>query len=181
MKIRQTTLADQKKTLSVHKAAFGKEEGPEIAKLVYDLYKDPSAFPLYSFVACENDSFIGHILFTKVEVMDSPVPVTASILAPLAVKPDYHSQGIGNALIRTGIEALTNAGVDLVFVLGHPEFYPRAGFKPAGVLGFSAPHTIPEENAGAWMVMELKPGIIKAAKGSVKCCDVLDQPQYWRE
>ena len=34
--------------------------------------------------------------------------------------------------------------VELVFVLGHPEYYPRYGFTPAGEQGFEAPNSIPE-------------------------------------
>ncbi len=55
------------------------------------------------------------------------------------------------------------------------------GFAPAGKLGFKAPYPIPEEHAGAWMVIELSSGIIGKAKGTVECSDVLNQPQHWRE
>jgi hypothetical protein len=48
-------------------------------------------------------------------------------------------------------------------------------------LGFEAPYYIPEEFAGAWMVIELSSGVIGKAKGTVECSDVLNQPQHWRE
>ena len=50
----------------------------------------------------------------------------------LAIVPDAQKQGIGGKLIEQGLEFLSKSRVDLVFVLGHPEFYPRYGFKPAG-------------------------------------------------
>ena len=62
-----------------------------------------------------------------------------SLLAPLAVLPDYQKQGVGG-IISHGLKLLTAAGIDLVFVLGHPGYYPRYGFKPAGVQGFEAPY-----------------------------------------
>ena len=103
------------------------------------------------------------------------------ILAPLAVIPDKQSRGVGGRLIREGLRLLSESGVELVFVLGHPEYYPRHGFKPAGALGFEAPYSIPDEHADAWMVQELCPGVIGRVSGKVMCADVLNQPEHWRE
>ena len=91
------------------------------------------------------------------------------------------SEGVGGLLIREGLKRLSEAGVDLVFVLGHPGYYPKHGFQTAGVLGFEAPYPIPEKDAGAWMVQELRSGVIGRVSGTVQCCDVLNQPQHWRE
>ncbi len=152
-----------------------------IAKLVSDLFDDKTAEPLLSLVAVENQNIMGHILFTKVNVSQSPTSVSASILAPLAVHPDIQATGVGGLLIKEGLDQLKKNEVDLVFVLGHPDYYPRSGFTPAGKLGFNAPYPIPEEHAGAWMVIELSSGIIGKVKGTVECSDVLNQPQHWRE
>jgi len=76
---------------------------------------------------------------------------------------------------------LKQSNVDLVFVLGHPEYYPKCGFEPAGEKGFAAPYPIPEENAPAWMVQQLNGDMIGKIKGTVKCARVLDQPEHWRE
>jgi putative acetyltransferase len=71
--------------------------------------------------------------------------------------------------------------VDLVFVLGHPAYYPRFGFSPAGARGLDAPYPIPQKNAEAWMVRELRPGVIGDCSGRVICADALADPEYWRE
>jgi putative acetyltransferase len=71
--------------------------------------------------------------------------------------------------------------VDLVFVLGNPEYYPSFGFKPAGNLGFDEPYPIPEKNADAWMVQALRPGAIGTIGGKIICADKLNKPEYWRE
>jgi putative acetyltransferase len=83
--------------------------------------------------------------------------------------------------IEKGLRHLTKTGVDLVFVLGHPEYYPRYGFKPAGHLGFEAPYPIPDEHADAWMVQALRPGVIGSVSGKVRCADELNMPEHWRE
>ena len=76
---------------------------------------------------------------------------------------------------------LGECGVELVFVLGHPSYYPRFGFQPAGVLGFEAPYPIPNENADAWMVKELEPGAIQRSQGRVECSSVLSDSKHWIE
>ena len=95
--------------------------------------------------------------------------------------PDYQKKGIGGKLIDRGLQLLTSSGVDLVFVLGHSEYYPRHGFEPAGSLGLEAPYPIPEEHKDAWMVQALRPGLLGSLHGKVVCADALDKPEHWRE
>jgi putative acetyltransferase len=178
MKIRETTDSDFNDVFLVEKDAFRYDKE---ANLVKDLLSDSSAKPLYSFLAFNNDRAVGHILFTLARLEGVQNGSSISLLAPLAVIPDFQKQGVGGELIKHGLQHLTNSGVDLVFVLGHPGYYPRYGFKPAGVEGFEAPYPIPEEHANAWMVQELRPGVIGRVSGKVKCANMLNKPEHWRE
>ena len=178
MKIREATDADLQAILSVEKEAFGYDKE---ANLVRDLLGDPSAKPLYSLLAFSEDRPAGHILFTAARLEGPGSDASLSLLAPLAVIPDFQKQGVGGMLIERGLQHLSNAGVDLVFVLGHPGYYPRYGFAPAGIQGLEAPYPIPEEHADAWMVQELRPGVIGRVSGTVGCADMLDKPEHWRE
>ena len=180
MKIRKSTESDLNIVLDVETKAFGNEKGPEIADLVNGLLSDPSAMPLLSLIAVNDDQAIGHILFTKARITYSKDSISAAILAPLAVIPDAQSQGVGGQLIKEGLKLLSESEVELVFVLGHPEYYPRHGFKPAGALGFEAPYPILDEHANAWMVRELRPGVIGSVSGKIICADVLNYPEHWR-
>jgi len=179
--IRKSTEADRSDIERIHTKAFGEEKGPEIVQLVNGLFDDTTAKPFLSLVAVEKDQLVGHILYTKAVLKGTDTPVSIRLLAPLAVLPEAQAQGVGRKLIEEGLDHLREAGVDLVFVLGHPDYYPRCGFMPAGVLGFEAPYPIPEEHAGAWMVQALKDSVIGRVKGKVLCAEVLDQPQHWRE
>ena len=178
MIIREATGANLQAVLSVEKEAFGSDEE---ADLVKDLLGDPTAQPLLSLLALSDDRAVGHILFTTARLEGTGSELSVSILAPLAVIPDFQKQGIGGLLIERGLAHLTEAGVDLVFVLGHPKYYPRHGFAPAGVRGYEASYPIPEKNADAWMVQELRPGVIGRVSGTVRCAKMLDKPEYWRE
>lgn len=162
-------------------SAFGAMEGAEIVQLIADLLIDESAQPVLSLVATVDNGIVGHILFSKVRVRQSEREVSAAILAPLAVHPELQSRGIGGQLVTEGLNQLSESGVELVFVLGHPGYYPRFGFSAARIKGFEAPYPIPQKHAEAWMVKALRPGVVEGPGGRVICADALADPKYWRE
>jgi len=180
MVIRKSIEKDSSDMLGIINKAFGETEGPVIVELVKDLLNDPTAQPLLSLIALHDQKIVGHILFSKAEVSGFAAE-RSTILAPLAVESGLQKQGIGGSLINKGLELLADAGVKLVFVLGHPDYYPRFGFKPAGRHGLDAPYPIPNAVKEAWMVLELSPGCIGRIKGKVKCAEALDRPEHWRE
>jgi putative acetyltransferase len=144
------------------------------------MLSDPSAEPHVSLLAFVENQPVGHILFTRGYIERNP-RIAVSFLAPLAVIPKFQKQGIGGALIKEGIKRLSQMGVDLVFVIGHPEYYPRFGFTPASKLGFQPTYPLPSEVADAWMVLPLRPDIIGAISGKVICCDVMNKPEVWHQ
>jgi predicted N-acetyltransferase YhbS len=181
LKIRHSTESDRTAIDGIHTSAFGQQQGQEIVALVNDLLDDETAKPLLSLVAETDGKLVGHILFTAARLQPEDQELSIRILAPLAVLGDFQGQGVGGVLIKAGLKELAESGVDLVFVLGHPGYYPKFGFQTAGLLGFQAPYPIPSEHADAWMVQELITGIIGGIEGRVRCSKILNQPQHWRE
>ena len=178
MMIREATNTDRQSVLDIERRAFGNNKE---AHLVADMLGDPSAEPRLSLLASKGGRDVGHILFTAVTLIGAEAPLTASILAPLAVVAEAQGQGVGGALITRGLQLLKASGVGLVFVLGHPGYYPRHGFQTAGLLGLHAPYPIPEEHADAWMVQALQDGLIGSVAGTVQCAETLSKPEHWRE
>lgn len=178
--VRKAEESDREAIADAVTAAFGPAEGPEIVQLIADLSADPSAQPILSLVATIDDRVIGHVLFSSARVRTDEREPSAVILAPLAVHPAFQSRGIGGQLVTEGLRRLAEARVEVVFVLGHPNYYPRFGFAEAGVRGFDAPHPIAAKDAGAWMVLALRPGILGAVRGTVRCAHAMDDPRYWR-
>jgi predicted N-acetyltransferase YhbS len=179
--IRSATDADRAAIIGVHESAFGEAQGMEIVELVNGLLDDRTAMPLLSLVAEVGGQVVGHILFTSVRIPSSLPSVSARILAPMAVSKAHQRGGIGGLLIKEGLKKLAASGVELVFVLGHPDFYRKFGFRPAGVLGYEAPYAIPIEHADAWMVQELTAGILGYARGRIQCAETLHHPRHWQE
>ena len=178
MLIREASDSDLNDVLRVERLAFGREDE---AELVRALLSDRSAQPILSLLAFKDDLAVGHILFTTAYLTNHQNTTAIALLAPLAVVSEAQKQGIGGKLIERGLQLLSRSGVDLVFVLGHPEYYPRHGFKPAGCLGLEAPYPIADEHSDAWMVQSLRPNMIGSVHGKVICADALNKPEYWRE
>lgn len=176
MIVRPASEEDTADLLGVERAAFG---GDEEADLVAALLADPSAVPLINLVAHDAGEIVGHVLFTHATVESDGDNVEATILAPLAVAPSAQRIGVGQALSREGIRIAGDLGIGLVFVLGHPGYYPRLGFTPATPLGLHAPYPITP--AEAWMVLETRPHLLGSVRGVVRCADVMMQPEMWRE
>lgn len=174
--IRKTTDSDLSDILRVEEEAFGY---PKEAQLVDDLLNDPTAEPRLSLLAFDGDEAIGHILFTAVKIEGNDI--TASILAPLAVVPKSQKKGVGGMLINAGIDLLRKAGVSMVFVLGHPTYYPKYGFAPVHPHAINAPYPIPEEYRDAWMMQILDDTVPDSISGTVVVSDQLGKPEHWQE
>ncbi len=167
---------DLEAVLAIERAAFGEDDEAELVRALLD---DDTARPIVSMLAVAAREAVGHVLFTRARLSDPSME--ALILAPLAVTPELQQLGIGAALTQRGLAEARHMGMQLVFVLGHPSYYPRFGFAPALPHGLEPPYPIPPEAAEAWMVKELREGALEAATGTVMAADALMKPEYWRE
>lgn len=144
LNIRQETPADYAAVYHVVKEAFEHAEHTDGHEqdLVAALRKSNAFIPELSLVAVEDGTIVGHILFTRAFVKD----VEVLALAPLSVLPEYQNRGIGLSLIRQGHIAARKLGYRYSVVLGHPKYYPKAGYVPASQYGVKAPFEVEDEN-----------------------------------
>ena len=118
-----------------------------------------------SMVAVVDDKVVGHILFSPLTIENDKESFPALILAPIAVLPEYQNQGIGSKLVEKGIIECRNQGHSIIILVGHPEYYPRFGFKPAEQNGIQHPFEVPKD---VFMVYELIPDALHRVNGVLK-------------
>jgi putative acetyltransferase len=120
---------------------------------------------ILSLVAEKDGHVVGHILFSPVTIEPFAGQVSAVGLAPMAVLPDQQGKGIGTRLVEEGLAELRRLGHDVVVVVGHPDYYPRFGFKRASLFGLRTEIDCPDE---AFMAIELRPGALAGRGGRVR-------------
>ena len=145
--IRPATPRDRAAIHAVVAAAFGQRDE---ADLVDALRADGDA--RVELVAEQAGQIVGHILFSPLQT-DTGQSLAA--LAPLAVIPSRQKTGIGEALMAAGHAACREAGIEAVIVLGHPAYYPRAGYSSDAAKAVTAPFSGP-----SFMALPLKPGAL---------------------
>jgi putative acetyltransferase len=146
-------------------------QGVDEANLIAAIRDSTYFVPELSLVAVDDDRVVGHILFSLITIESSEKSVEALALAPMAVLPEYQNRGIGTLLVQHGLAACKKLGYSIVIVVGHPEYYPRFGFRPARDCGIKAPFEVPDE---AFMVCELVTGALKNVSGVVKYSPAFD-------
>lgn len=157
--IRSEEPHDRQAVRKINEAAFG---GPAEANLVEALHRDGAA--VVALVAGRDGEVVGHILFSPVSVEPATRKRVVG-LAPMAVAPDFQRLGIGTQLVREGLDRCRGAGAEAVVVLGHAEYYPRFGFRPAANFGLRCEYDVPPE---VFMALELVPDSLRDVSGLVK-------------
>src|SRR5262245_55904708 len=147
VEIRDEQSGDVDAVREVNRQAFDQEQEGRIV----DALRTRGA-AILSLVAIADDVVVGHIMFSPLTVGS----VLGAALGPMAVLPAYQRQGIGGQLVTRGVERLRDAGCPFIVVIGHPEFYPRFGFRPAGAQGLTCEWDVPAE---AFMLNILNPQI----------------------
>ena len=154
--------------------AEGPSEGLLVGNLAYDLMTGTDPQDLYCFVATDDEQIVGSILFSRLTFESD---VGAFLLAPVAVHTSYQGKGIGQDLIKFGLDVLRDHGVELVFTYGDPNFYAKVGFGPIseGVAKAPLKLTYPE----GWLAQSLVGDDIEPIPGDSHCVDALNSPEYW--
>jgi predicted N-acetyltransferase YhbS len=102
---------------------------------------------------------VGHIGFSPLTVDGTKCGWLQ--MAPVSVEPDLHHQGIGSALIKTGLARLKAQAICGVGVVGNPAYYERFGFA---VLPGLAPDGAEAEYFRAMVWVEPAPqGVVRYA------------------
>lgn len=140
MLIRRELPDDVEAVRGVNAAAFAGEAAtpdavPIEVGLVDELRATDEWLPALSMVAEVNGEITGYVVCSRAWV--DPHLVLA--LGPLAVLPQWQGRGVGSALMHAVLDAADALDEPLVVLLGHTDYYPRFGFRPAADLGVESP------------------------------------------
>jgi predicted N-acetyltransferase YhbS len=131
------------------------------ARTAYRIREMTPAESTLSFVARVGTLLVGATTMTPIAIGGA----SALLLGPLIVEPVFRSQGIGEALVKSSLEAAKAAGWKLVILVGDESYYARMGFQRAPKGQISLPGPVDPERL---LYCELEPGALTAAKGATR-------------
>ncbi len=160
LEVRQELPGDIDQIYTVNEAAFERENE---ARLVSLLRSEIDFSTDLSFVAIKDEMIVAHVMFSTITIRDEEGNEYTSLgLAPMSVLPGMQRLGIGSTLLKRALNRLIRMGYTSVFVLGHPDYYPRFGFRQSADFGIKTAFDIPEI---AFMALELVPGSLRGVTG----------------
>ena len=159
---------------SVFSSSEGEKEGKLIEGLALDLSSNIDNEKIICYGAYEGDSLIGSIFFTFLHFSD---PILIYMLAPVAVSTEHQGKGVGQALIKYGLNELKKRSVAVAITYGDPSFYSRVGFETLSEKDIRAPLklSMPE----GWLGQSLTEEPIPTINERPTCVEEFNDPVYW--
>ncbi|MBE5795692.1 MAG: N-acetyltransferase [Clostridiales bacterium] len=152
----------------------GYSDGAGEIALIHEIRAGRYYRPDLSFVALLGDKIVGHFLFSDFPLSpkqnggyDPSAKTDLIMLAPVAVHADYYRQGIGETMLRLGIEQVKKQDCKGITVEGDFHFYNRLGFETSADYGIHATCGFPMEEPRCMMCMETQPGSLADISGYI--------------
>ena len=156
IEIRKERPADIPAIRGLNRRAFDQDQE---ANIVDALRSNGAA--LLSLVATNDDRVVGHIMYSPAKIGG----VTGAGLGPMAVLPEHQRQGVGGKLIEAGNRQLRDSGCPFIVVVGHADYYPRFGFRPARPLRVTCEWEVPDN---VFLLLVLDPASMQGVAGMAK-------------
>ena len=96
---------------------------------------NPDFIPELDFVMEEDGKIIGHVMFSKAEIiLNDGNHFPSWTFGPISIHPDYKRKGYGLKLLNYALEKAKGMGIGLLSMEGNIDFYKHAGFDLASKL-----------------------------------------------
>ena len=165
--LRPETPADYRTAENLTREAFWNQFKPGCDEhyLLHIMRDDPAFIPALAFVAEKDGKLVGHIAYTESRIIDAQGNSHDTVtFGPVSVLPEYQHCGVGARLIFHTLGLARELGYTAVLILGHPDYYPRFGFRRARDFGLT---TESGEPFDPFMALELVPGGLSDINGGV--------------
>ncbi len=124
----------------------------------------PAFVPELDYVAETDGKIVGNVMYSKAKVINSEGSEHEVLtFGPLSVLPEYWHCGVGTALMRHTIAEAKRFGYRAIVIYGHPDYYPRFGFRNAKAFSITTPKGT---NFDALMAMPLYAGALDGISGA---------------
>jgi putative acetyltransferase len=134
--VRRELPGDARAVADVHADAFAPAypDGDPVEPGLVDALRVSGAWlPRLSLVAVIDGAVVGHVCVTRATLLPGDLPALG--LGPLGVRERHKRRGVGSALMHAVLGAADALDEGIVVLLGHTDYYPRFGFRPAAELG----------------------------------------------
>ena len=161
MNIRLEQTKDYREVENLTREAFWNIYRPGCTEhYVLNQYRtNPDFIPELNFVMEENGKIIGHVMFSKAEIMLDDVTAFPSwTFGPISIHPDYKRKGYGLKLLQYAIEKAKEMGIGLLQMEGNIEFYKHAGFDLASKMNIHYHEEPRDAEVPYFLAQELTPG-----------------------
>ena len=120
---------------------------------------NPDFIPELDFVMEEDGQIIGHVMFSKAElVLNDGSRKPSWTFGPISIHPDYKRKGYGLKLLNYALDKARETGVGFLCMEGNIGFYSHAGFGLASKMGIRY-HSEPKDaKVPYFLAQELIPG-----------------------
>ncbi len=142
--------------------AFGPDR---LEKTAYRLRQGVDPVHPLSFLVRINGRIVGTIRFWPIVVAAKDGRrVEALLLGPLAVDPDFEGQGIGQALMRHGLQVAHDLGHRVVILVGDYDYYAKVGFYRMAQGQLTMPGPVDPDRL---LILDLVPGSMDGVVGDI--------------
>ena len=164
MIMRREEPADHRAVEDLTREAFWGMSGPRCDEhLLVHRLRDSGAFvPELDVVAEVDGALVGHIVYSRAQVVGEGGASDVLTFGPLSVLPTHQGGGVGAALMRYTLAEATRLGHRVVVVYGHPDYSPKFGFVRGSEVGITAPGGMTFD---ALMALELVDGGLDDVRG----------------
>ena len=120
---------------------------------------NPDFIPELDLVMEEDDKIIGHVMFSKAEIiLDDGSHFPSWTFGPISIHPAYKRKGYGLKLLQYALEKAKKMGIGLLQMEGNIEFYKHAGFDLASKMKIHYHAEQRESEVPYFLAQELIPG-----------------------
>ena len=164
MNIRLEQPKDYREVENLTREAFWNVYRPGCTEhFVLNQYRtNPDFIPELDFVMEEDGRVIGHIMFSKAElILEDGSKIPSWTFGPICIQPDLKRKGYGLQLLQYALEKARERGIGFICMEGNIAFYSHAGFDLASKLNIHY-HAEPRDaEVPYFLALELIPGWLK--------------------